>query len=178
MKISLIVLAFVAAAINGVIAGAIPNFGRPASTVTHITGAPMPTMHRPQPAPVFANTAELEERAKLNYARGRCNVHLRQYEKNKNGNGDDFAFDIQVHDQQGQLIGNWSRWVCLNPGVQYSLESRLKPNLMFTCNVEKDDSVAFEYNNRIWSSADSMCSVGKYDGHSKHRDMDCWFECL
>ncbi|KAI0121951.1 hypothetical protein F4814DRAFT_445902 [Daldinia grandis] len=107
------------------------------------------------------------------YIGGQCGVHVVQYQKNENGVGADYKFDIRIVDAGSTTIGLDNGHTI--PDFQSaSISSELPYQLIVTVGSADADAVQFAYAGYTFSSS-TGCSTGKYD--SGNREMDCGFAC-
>lgn len=99
----------------------------------------------------------------------------KQYQKNEgnsasNGNKatSDYRFTILLRDDQHELVGELDY-----AGVE--VDGALPEVLIVTAGSVDSDPVSFAYGGQTWTSSDSQCSIGDYNGGS--RQMDCGFTC-
>ena len=119
-----------------------------------------------------APAAALEER----FVPGQCGVHVTQFQKNQNGVGADYKFEVIIKDAVGAIIGGDSGLVIPDFGsAPVSNEVGGLPNqLVLTVGSVDADPVQFSYNGATFSSSNG-CSTGGYENGD--REMDCGFAC-
>ena len=104
---------------------------------------------------------------------GRCGIHVTQFQKNENGVGADYQFDVVVKDGVGNGVGGVSRLAV--PDFQTrSFASGLAGNIDITVGAVDADPVKFVYNGFTFSSSNGCATGGYEDGN---REMDCGFAC-
>ncbi|KAI8624532.1 hypothetical protein F5Y19DRAFT_480554 [Xylariaceae sp. FL1651] len=107
------------------------------------------------------------------YVPGQCGIHVTQWQKNENGVGAEYQFDVVVKDAIQEIIGGASRRPI--PDFQSSaIDSRLNYTVVLTVGSVDSDPVNFAYAGHRFSSSNG-CSTGGYDGGN--REMDCGFQC-
>ncbi|OTB07668.1 hypothetical protein M426DRAFT_317969 [Hypoxylon sp. CI-4A] len=107
------------------------------------------------------------------FTSGQCGIHVVQYQKNENGVGENYKFDISIVDAQGTGIGQVLAQEI--PDFQSaSIPSQLPYTITVTAGSVDDDPVNFAYAGYAFSSS-SGCSTGGYQ--NGNRDMDCGFSC-
>ncbi|KAF2971664.1 hypothetical protein GQX73_g1882 [Xylaria multiplex] len=107
------------------------------------------------------------------YVAGTCGIHVTQYQKNENGVGGDYQYDIQIKDGVGAIIGGANHLPI--PDLQSAtVDSELPFGLVVTSGAFDSDPVGFAYAGYIFSSSNG-CSAGDYDNGA--RQMDCGFGC-
>ena len=111
--------------------------------------------------------------AEKRYVGGQCGIHVVQYQKNENGVGGQYQFDVQIKDGVGAILGG-VRGKAVADRSSIGITSQLPKVLILTAGSVDSDPVSFAYNGQTWSSS-SGCSTGRYD--SGNRDMDCGFTC-
>ncbi|KAH8165071.1 hypothetical protein CIB48_g3210 [Xylaria polymorpha] len=107
------------------------------------------------------------------YVPGACGIHVTQWQKNENGVGGDYQYDIQIFDAVGEGIGGASR-LDVADYQSGGVYSQLPYTLVVTSGAVDSDPVGFAYAGYVFSSS-SGCSTGSYDGGN--REMDCGFAC-
>ncbi|KAI0436733.1 hypothetical protein F4803DRAFT_572005 [Xylaria telfairii] len=107
------------------------------------------------------------------YVPGQCGIHVTQWQKNENGVGGDYQYDIQIFDAIGEGIGGASR-LAIPDYHSGDLYSQLPYTLVVTSGGVDNDPVGFAYAGYVFTSY-SGCRAGPYD--SGNRDMDCGFPC-
>lgn len=111
------------------------------------------------------------------YEKGRCRVHVTQYQKNESNNPSSvYRFDLMIFDNAnkvtGQLFGVDA------PTNQNVDMTSLLPYVLQVAAGEVDDSaVLFKYADQSWGSNDQEheCNFGGYE--DGNRDGDCKFDC-
>lgn len=106
------------------------------------------------------------------YDAGWCGLHVTQWQKNENGVGGDYQFDLAIKDANGNDIGGVSR---LPIGGTGSVSSQLPYTVDIQAGQVDDDPITFHYSGQTFSTSDGQCSVGAYD--SGNRQGDCGFTC-
>lgn len=107
------------------------------------------------------------------YIKGQCGVHVTQYQKNENGVGADYKFDVRILDAGGNTIGLDIGHAI--PNFQSAaIASALDYLLIVTAGSVDQDPVQFAYAGYTFSSS-SGCSTGGYE--DGNREMDCGFSC-
>ena len=112
-------------------------------------------------------------------ARGRCGVHITQYQKHKGPPGNDmchYRFDVYLYDAHGKQIGG-TKLLSVPGGSTRSVNSVLPHTFHVTAGNVDDDAVFMTYANQSWGSNDQEhhCTFGSYD--CGNRDGDCGFAC-
>ncbi|KAI0448888.1 hypothetical protein F5B21DRAFT_79788 [Xylaria acuta] len=104
---------------------------------------------------------------------GQCGVHVTQWQKNENGVGADYQYDVTIVDAVGQGVGGAVRLSV--PDYQSGdVYSQLPYTLVITSGAVDSDPVQFAYAGYVFSSS-AGCSTGGYE--NGNRDMDCGFGC-
>ena len=104
---------------------------------------------------------------------GRCGIHVTQWQKNENGVGADYQFDVVVNDGVGNGVGGVSR-LAVPDFETRSFTSGLNGDISITAGAVDADSVKFVYEGFTFSSANGCATGGYEDGN---REMDCGFAC-
>jgi len=103
---------------------------------------------------------------------GNCGVHITQWQKNENGVGGDYQYDVRLYDAVQVAEGGANRLAVADfacGGVDSAL-----PLVFEVCSGSVDsDPITFHYGGDTFDS--HSCSVGGYD--SGKRQMDCGFAC-
>ncbi|KAJ2978490.1 hypothetical protein NUW58_g7476 [Xylaria curta] len=110
------------------------------------------------------------------YVPGSCGVHVTQWQKNENGVGADYQFDVYIKDAIGTQIGGASR-LAIPTYVTKDVSSDLPNPLRITAGAVDGDPVQFEYNGYHFSSS-AGCSTGKYDGGNRDSEYIVHFIAL
>ncbi|KAL8814388.1 MAG: hypothetical protein Q9191_008556, partial [Dirinaria sp. TL-2023a] len=97
------------------------------------------------------------------------------WQKNENGVGGDYQYDVQIYDAIHEEMGGANRLDI--PDLQTrSVDSQLPYTVDITSGEVDKDAVVFAYAGQRWeSSASPQCKVKKYKKGSRH--MDCSFTC-
>ncbi|TGJ81380.1 hypothetical protein E0Z10_g7384 [Xylaria hypoxylon] len=111
------------------------------------------------------------------YAPGKCYMHVTQWQKNENGVGSDYQYDVRLKDAILGPIGGVNRLA-----VPYSesrrvvggKDSELPYDMIITSGAVDKNPVQFAYAGQYFSSSKG-CSTGGYE--NGNRDMDCSFRC-
>lgn len=116
----------------------------------------------------------LEAAGAIAARQGQCGVHVTQWQKNQNGVGGDYQYDVRIYDSLGRTVGGDDRVAIPDLGSHnFPLDGQSTP-LVITSGTVDSDPISFTYGGDQWLSS-SRCSVGAYD--SGNRDMDCGFGC-
>ncbi|KAK7753698.1 hypothetical protein SLS62_004321 [Diatrype stigma] len=139
-------------------------------TITALTAAAAMTMTMAGLS--AAAPATLEER----FASGACGIHVNQWQKNENGVGGQYQFEVVIRDALSNIVGGTSKGDRLSIAdlSSASLPSALPYQLVISVGAVDSDPVQFSYAGQTWSSSRG-CSTGAYD--SGKRQMDCGFTC-
>ncbi|KAI1174314.1 hypothetical protein F4777DRAFT_554623 [Nemania sp. FL0916] len=108
-----------------------------------------------------------------NYVPGQCTMHVTQYQKNENGVGGAYQFDVRIMDAIGALVGGVNRLSVID-FASASVSSELPYQVVISVGSVDSDEVRFAYAGAAFSSS-SGCSTGGYE--DGNRDMDCGFPC-
>ncbi|KAI0438473.1 hypothetical protein F4803DRAFT_97989 [Xylaria telfairii] len=111
--------------------------------------------------------------ASKRYVSGSCSMHVTQWQKNENGVGGSYEFDIVIKDAIGAIIGGVNRLAIENFSSE-GVTSELPYVLVVSTGGVDSDPVQFAYAGGHFSTSDG-CSTGGYD--SGRRQMDCGFHC-
>lgn len=131
-----------------------------ATALAPALAAPAPGISNSQPAKRFVS--------------GYCGFHITQYQKNENGNGADYSFDIRMKDDIQDQIGGINGLTI--PSLQTrSVYSELPNTLDITAGSLDVDPITFSYAGQLFDTGSSQCSLGEYDSGS--RQADCGFSC-
>lgn len=111
---------------------------------------------------------------KPRFVSGQCGIHVVQWQKNENGVGGDYQYDVRIYDAIQAEIGGTNRLDI--PDLQTaSVDSQLPNTVDISSGEIDDDPVVFAYAGQSWQSSEPQCSVGGYE--NGNRDMDCSFSC-
>lgn len=120
-----------------------------------------------------APTAEANQPAKR-YVSGWCGLHITQHQKNENGVGGDYTFDVRIKDSIQAEIGGTNGLAI--PSLQTrSLASELPYTLDITAGSLDVDPITFGYAGQRWDTGSGQCDLGPYVAGS--RQGDCGFSC-
>ncbi|KAK5625961.1 hypothetical protein RRF57_001677 [Xylaria bambusicola] len=98
------------------------------------------------------------------YVGGACGVHVTQWQKNENGVGSAYQYDITIKDAIGAIVGGASR-IAIPDYQSKFIGSQLPYGLIVTSGAVDSDPVQFAYAGYIFSSS-SGCGTGGYgDGN-------------
>ncbi|KAL9104903.1 MAG: hypothetical protein Q9163_000220 [Psora crenata] len=113
---------------------------------------------------------------------GWCTFHVVQYQRNQNGIGADYQFDVQLYDGAHKKIGEVSKKAIDASSKSLSVTSALPWTLEITASGADEDPVRFAYGADSWLSNDGthQCTLG--DGPENgyedgNREGDCGFTC-
>ena len=101
-------------------------------------------------------------------------MHLTQYQKNKNGVGNNYEVTVVLHDSVGATLGGVDKQPAIG-GQALNINSQLPAVFEVIVGSVDSDSIEFKYAGQTWYSTAGQCSVGKYNKGS--RQMDCGFTC-
>ncbi|KAI1123375.1 hypothetical protein F5Y10DRAFT_251978 [Nemania abortiva] len=105
---------------------------------------------------------------------GVCSIHVTQWQKNENGVGGAYQFDVRVMDAVGAIVGGTNRLTIEDFKSADVTTSGLPYTIVITVGAVDSDPVQFAYAGYQFSSSRG-CSTGGYgDGN---REMDCTFNC-
>ncbi|TRX98102.1 hypothetical protein FHL15_000747 [Xylaria flabelliformis] len=107
------------------------------------------------------------------FVSGGCNVHVTQWQKNENGVGGAYQFDVRVTDAIGAIIGGANR-LTIGDFTSADVASQLPYLVVISAGAVDEDPVQFAYAGSQFSSSHG-CSTGGYE--DGNRDMDCGFTC-
>ncbi len=107
------------------------------------------------------------------FVSGGCNVHVTQWQKNENGVGGAYQFDVRITDAIGAIIGGANR-LTIEDFKSADVASDLPYFVVISAGAVDGDPVQFAYAGRQFSSSQG-CSTGGYE--DGNRDMDCGFTC-
>ncbi|KAI0101021.1 hypothetical protein GGR51DRAFT_575141 [Nemania sp. FL0031] len=107
------------------------------------------------------------------YVSGACGIHVTQWQKNENGVGAAYQYDVIIKDAIGESVGGASR-LAIGDFQASTVFSQLPYGLVITSGAVDSDPVGFAYAGYQFSSSVG-CSTGAYDGGN--REMDCGITC-
>ncbi len=115
------------------------------------------------------------------YVPGWCTMHIQQYQRNENGIGNDYAFDVIIYDSKNTAIGQVSKAPIDATTKELNVNSLLPAVLVITADGDDVAPVKFAYNGANWLSTDNPpCDMGngKNNGYdSGSRSGSCGFTC-
>ncbi|RYC63563.1 hypothetical protein CHU98_g2619 [Xylaria longipes] len=102
------------------------------------------------------------------YVAGNCGVHVTQWQKNENGVGGDYQYDLSIVDAVGDGIGGAVRLDV--PDYQSrDVYSQLPYALVVTSGAVDSDPVQFAYAGYVFSTS-SGCSAGGYENGNRESE--------
>ncbi|KAI0134571.1 hypothetical protein BJ170DRAFT_205328 [Xylariales sp. AK1849] len=118
------------------------------------------------------------------YNTGWCTAHITQWQRNENGVGNKFAFDMDIFDSQGDDMGSVSKQAVNDAGT-LSVDSGLPYTVEVSTKTSDDDFVSICYANQCWTCDGSDggahdCTLGNgkdYGYENGNRDGDFGFTC-
>ncbi|KAI6088354.1 hypothetical protein F4821DRAFT_277319 [Hypoxylon rubiginosum] len=118
------------------------------------------------------------------YNTGWCTAHVAQYQRNENGVGGAYAFDVTIYDDQGDQIGQVQKQAVDGSG-KLAVTSALPDTLDVTAGANDDDDVSFCYGSQCWTCDGSDggghdCTLGNGQEHgyeNGNREGDLGFSC-
>ncbi|KAI0970409.1 hypothetical protein F4678DRAFT_138725 [Xylaria arbuscula] len=108
------------------------------------------------------------------FSSGSCGIHVTQYQKNENGVGGAYKFDVRIVDAIGAIIGGVSG-LAIEDFSSGDVTSQLPDVLVISTGTADNDAVRLDYAGSHFSSSSQECSTGGYE--DGNRDMDCGFPC-
>ena len=110
------------------------------------------------------------------YRPGWCVMHVTQFQRNENGIGDQFAFDVIMTDADTKAIGQIDKQPVDPMTHSIGMDSNLPAVMIITADGGDDDPIKFAYNGESFDSNDAThCQMGAYDSGS--RQGNCGFTC-
>ena len=109
-------------------------------------------------------------------------MHVVQWQKNENGVGGDYDFDVEIFDAKQVKIGQVAK-AAVDPKTKaLSVDSQLPYVLVVTADGLDDDPVKFAYGSQSWDSSDashqSNMGTGPEHGYENgKREGDMGFQC-
>ncbi|KAI0467601.1 hypothetical protein F4859DRAFT_494028 [Xylaria cf. heliscus] len=123
---------------------------------------------------------------KSGFTPGWCTAHVIQYQRNEYGNGDKYAFTIQIFDGAGDQIGSVQKQEVDDAGG-LAVYSKLPYALTLKVGAGDEDPVSFSYGAATWlctgdkdKEGDHHCNLGEGDAHgfeNGDREGDMGFTC-
>ena len=116
------------------------------------------------------------------YAPGWCSMHIVQYQRDEDGVGGVYNFDVTLYDANDEEIGGVHNTPVDGTTFKLNVDSAL-PNVMVIYAPGPDsDPLTFSYGSQTWKGNDAshQCNIGTgpdngyQDGN---RDGDCGFTC-
>lgn len=111
------------------------------------------------------------------FASGWCTMHVVQYQRNENGIGADYQFDVLIYDANKTPIGQIQKQA-VDPNTKtLNVNSNLPYVMVLTASGGDGDAVLFAYGGQNWGSNDQEhhSNFGPYDSGS--RQGDTGFTC-
>ena len=114
---------------------------------------------------------------------GWCTFHVVQYQRDQNGVGGDYAFDLELFDGAQQPIGSIAKQAVDAATKSLDVPSTLPLTLVVTARGPDEAPVLFAYGDQSWDSDDQdahHCTLGLGDewGYEDgNREGDCGFTC-
>ncbi|KAI2606592.1 hypothetical protein GGR54DRAFT_438991 [Hypoxylon sp. NC1633] len=124
---------------------------------------------------------------KATYTPGWCTAHVTQYQRNEYGNGDYYAFAVQIFDGAGDQIGHVAK-APVDATGHLSVNSKLPYTLVLDTGPNDDAPVQFAYSDQSWtcdgskeaSKSGHLCTLGTGKVHgfeNGDRSGDMGFSC-
>ena len=118
------------------------------------------------------------------YTPGWCTMHVVQWQRNENGVGADYAFDVLIYDADKQEIGLVSK-ASIDPTTKsLSVNSNLPYTVDITAAGADADPVQFKYADQSWDSNDrgddhqsNMATTANNGYENGKREGDMRFTC-
>lgn len=109
------------------------------------------------------------------YNKGWCGLHITQHQKNEDGTGANYKYDVRIYDAIQAVMGGANGLDI--PGYQSAtVDSQLPYGVVMTSGALDADPIGLAYAGETWTTNSSpQCSVGKYDNGK--RSIDCGFTC-
>ena len=110
-------------------------------------------------------------------------MHVVQYQRNENGIGADYAFDVLIYDADKKPIGQVSKASIDGTTKTLNVNSNLPYVLVITADGGDADPVKFAYGGQNWDSKDSAVHQSNLgtkadDGYKDgNREGDMGFTC-
>ncbi|KAJ8127567.1 hypothetical protein O1611_g6067 [Lasiodiplodia mahajangana] len=102
------------------------------------------------------------------YVPGACGVHVTQWQKNENGVGGAYQYDVNIKDAVGASVGGASR-LAIGDYQSSTVFSQLPYGLVITSGAVDSDPVSFAYAGYLFSSS-SGCSTGGYENGNRESE--------
>ncbi|KAK8069848.1 hypothetical protein PG994_006464 [Apiospora phragmitis] len=112
-------------------------------------------------------------------------AHVIQYQRNRYGNGDKFAFGVQIFDGAGAQIGHYQK-TAVDDKSWLSVKSKLPYTFDMQAGKGGKDAVAFKYNGQTWdcggdkssaSGSSHQCTLKKSGYENGDREGNMGFNC-
>lgn len=111
---------------------------------------------------------------KARFAGGQCGLHITQHQKNEDGVGADYKYDLRIIDSIGVTIGG-ANGLDIADYQSSDVASQLPATVTIYSGGIDADAIRFAYNGQSWDTGSGQCKIGGYDGGS--RLGDCGFSC-
>lgn len=116
------------------------------------------------------------------YKPGWCTMHIVQWQRNEDGVGADYDFDVLIYDAAKTLIGEVAKAPVDPVSKALSVNSNLPSVMVVTAGAGDDDPIGLAYGSQIWLSNDpahqSDFGSGPDSGYENgKREGDMGFNC-
>ena len=105
---------------------------------------------------------------------GWCGLHITQHQKNEDGVGGDYQYDLRIYDAIQEEIGGVNALDIPNLQTR-GVDSQLPYVIEITSGEIDPDPIAFAYGGQSWTTDAGQCSIGSYNNGA--RQGDCGFTC-
>ena len=108
------------------------------------------------------------------YVAGWCGLHIVQHQKNEDGTGADYKYDVRIYDAIQAEIGG-TNGLDIPDYQSATVDSQLPYGVVLTSGALDADPIGLAYAGEDWTTNSGQCSVGGYQDGT--RNIDCGFTC-